>query len=312
MGVTIKDAVVEYLFARRTAGLREATIKTYRYSLQRFTDWADVTHPGLTVDGLSTPIFRDYIAWLQASPTLNDVSVAKFVRELKAFSLWLVGEEHVEYSPFRFGAKQHVVVPRSSEKLPQAIDPETFERLLKACDISKPTGRRDHAIIRFLYDTGVRIGELCNLTRDDVDIKGGRAKVHGKGKRERLVFFGVETQRSLQRYRVRLTAAIQPARAGLISDRFFLTDSLGPMPPNTVRQMLVRIGNRAGIKRRVNPHSFRHGFGVGYLVRGGDIRSLQQMMGHSQLKTTEGYTHLSEENLAAMHAKFSPAGKRGS
>jgi len=308
VGVTIHDAIDEFVFAKATEGVAQRTLVNYRLSMLRFTRWSDVAYPGLRTEGMTADVIRGYITSLQAE-RIREVTVSSYVRILRVFVRWLEKEGHIDASPFNRG---RVKVPKYGQTFPEAIEPETFERLLKACNLRRPAGRRDHAIIRFLYDTGVRVGELCNLTLDDIDVPGGRAKVHGKGRRERMVFFGAETQRSLQRYRVRLAGSVKPDRKAFISKSFFLTDVLAPLKPNTVQQILKRSAIRASVTDRVNPHGFRHGFGVGYVMRGGDIRSLQQIMGHAAVTTTEMYTHMTEDQLASMHTKFSPAGHRGS
>ena len=299
MGVPLDDAIREFISTKIVEGRTAATIRRYESSLRKFANWAGECR----VDDLTPDIYRAYIAYLQAIPSIKPVSVAIYVRELKVFSRWLEDEGHVAYSPFKPGreGKTRLKVPKYDSTMPYALSTDSFRKMLDTCDVRRPGGRRDHAILSFLWDTGVRVGELCNMTVDDVDIAAGRARVHGKARRERIVFFGPEVARSLLRYRSRLATKFI-----VDHEHYFLTDDFRPLSVNAVTQMIRRVAVRARVEDRVNPHSFRHAFGVNYLVAGGGIRDLQQIMGHAQVTTTEVYTHLTEDRLAEMHAKFSP------
>lgn len=189
--------------------------------------------------------------------------------------------------------------------MPEAVDiiPDSdFRSLLGTCnDRSLNRNRRDEAILMFLFDTGVRVGELSNLRKDDLDMKRRTARVVGKGRKWRTVFFSPQTAVTLQRYLQRQTAVERK------SEVVFCGWRGRPLTTYGVHQMLALRAERAGVVSRVNPHAFRHTFATNFLRMGGDASSLQRILGHSDISTTiRNYAHLVDEDLSKAHDQFSP------
>lgn len=219
---------------------------------------------------------------------------------LRGFFRWLEGEGFIEENPVR-----GLAVRQSNAQPVQPFSTEHVTALLEAARRSQHA-RRDEAILRFMLDTGVRASELCGLTMKDLDLRpaNGEAVVLGKGNKVRHVYFSRKTVRALWQY-----LRESPPRE---SDApFFLTDrgksgSGAPLTRSGLLQLFERLGTAAHLKNvRCSPHTMRHTFAVSYLNRGGDLRTLQQMLGHSDLKMTMGYLNLARADVAAKHRQCS-------
>lgn len=292
------EAIEYFLSAKRAEGRSDATIGSYSAHLYRFAKWAD--DPMLSA--VSPVMVRTYIAFLQTMPgkrgTVRPASVAAMVRPLKVMCRFLVGEELMELDPFK-----RVKVPSVPRELHELVGDEDFGKMLAACNLSVHEGRRNHAILCFLYDTGVRVSELVGLKHEHLDTKGRYAKVLGKGAKERVVFFSAHTALSLTRYMSRTPKVYR-------NDTWVFTSlrrNVGKrFTTNGVGQALKRIAARAGVRGPVNPHAFRHTFATNYLRAGGDLNSLMRLMGHADLTILQTYLSLVTDDLRAKHEQFSP------
>jgi integrase/recombinase XerD len=175
--------------------------------------------------------------------------------------------------------------------------------LLQAIDISAVTGLRDYAMILMLLDTGMRLGELIGLKKDDIDLRNRTVKVFGKGARERRLPIGRRLLAALWKYQLYRP---QPAMGTI--DNFFLTRDGWPLTKNRVETIVKNLGRKAGLQGvRCSPHTFRHTFCIQFLRNGANLFSLQQMTGHSSLEVLRGYVALAESDIKIAHQKFSPA-----
>lgn len=283
----LTDALDDYILAGRRANLSPATLKGYRKTVQKFARVTGITEME-EFDRRAVERYLDRII-----DTVSIQTVAHDYRELKAFARWA---KELDLTPTyaMAGVKQ----PRTPKLLHDVIDDSDFVKLLKGCNLATHTGRRDHAILCFLWDTGVRAGELCGLT--DIDLDKRQAKVYGKGAKERFVFFSRETAKSLDRYDIRMRRLRRPGQT------FFLTDELRPLSVDTLKQVVIRAKSRAGVTNRCNPHTFRHTFATNYIRAGGDLNSLARLLGHSSLAVVSQYLSLKTDDLEDKHNLYSP------
>ena len=220
---------------------------------------------------------------------LSGHSVNCYLRSIRAFWSWLVSEEVIHSSPWI-----KVKIPKPPKKVIPAFSEAQIRALLGAIDRSTREGFRDWTVILTLLDTGLRVTELTNLRLEDVDLDEGVLKVCGKGAKERMVPIGARVQRALWRYVNRYRR--QPING--LCGNLFLSKSGRPLPKNRIEALLKIYGKKAEVEGvRCSPHSFRHSFAISYLRNGGDVFTLQHLLGHTTLQMTQRYLQsLSDED----------------
>lgn len=224
--------------------------------------------------------------------------MAGYVRCLRAFFSWAVREGFLDEHPTRY-----VRTPKVPSLAMPFFTNEEVVRLLEAIKRSTPTGKRNHTMALILLDTGVRVSELVNLEMKDLHLQQGYFKTIGKGSRERMVPLGRKSRRTLVDY-VRKHRPL-PALSGL--DRVFLTRKGYPLRPDYVYKIISGACKEAGIRgKRLGPHTCRHTFARNFLLNGGDLITLQRILGHSSLEVVKLYVHLDTTALLAQQEKYSP------
>jgi integrase/recombinase XerD len=220
------------------------------------------------------------------------------LRSLRAFWNWCVQEEFIAWSPFT-----KLRIPRAPQKVIATFTQGQLRDLLAAIDISKPVGFRDWAVVLTLLDTGLRAGELAGLTLESVRLEEGIVKVHGKGNKERIVPIGARVQKAIWKYIQRH----RPEPANPLCTNIFLTREGYPLTVNRLETIIENCGRRAGIQGvRCSPHTFRHTFSIWYMRNGGDVFSLQRILGHSSLDIVRLYVNMADTDVKSCHSKFSP------
>jgi integrase/recombinase XerD len=200
--------------------------------------------------------------------------------------------------------------PKAGFALPKTLTEREVNDLLATPDVALPLGLRDRAMLELLYASGLRVSELVGLPRDRVDLEAGILRVSGKGGRERLVPFGASAREWVRRY----LAQVRPALDRKGQAELFLSARGSAMTRQRFWQLIEAYGRRAGIRRKLAPHSIRHAFATHLLDRGADLRALQMMLGHADISTTQIYTRVSAGRLRAVYDKYHPrarAGNRG-
>ncbi len=231
---------------------------------------------------------------------------------MRAFCNWLQAEGYVDVSP-----ADHVKMPKVGKPLIRIIEFDEFERILKACTPPHEVGpttdcnaARNRAIFWVLWDTGIRLAELCALRLSNFNREKGAIIVHGKGEKERRIALGRNALRSLllyiDRYRPNERRLLELGNPG--EEHVFLSESGFPLTRHGVNMLFTRIRERAGLPKdkRISPHIFRHTFAVRYLMLGGDIYSLQELLGHEDIATIKLYMHLNDVLIQEQKRKFSP------
>jgi len=283
-------ALKAFLLERQIAGATLATIQTYKTQLEPFGAWCN--RSGIDLPELSVDILRSYLASRQQ---LSQSALYEAARRLKTFFSWCGKESICE----DFGAQ--IRIPKQPVKVIVALSVAQVRALLAVGRGESFIGRRNEALLRLLIDSGLRITEALTLKMSDLNLEAGRALVQGKGQKQRFVAFGPRTTKALVQY-VRARE-----RLSTTADELFLSINGQPMKRRHIQQHLKRLAHRAGIVGvRVSPHTLRHTFATWYLRNGGDVFSLQRLLGHASLAMTQRYLYLTDGDVSATHEKFSP------
>jgi integrase/recombinase XerD len=219
---------------------------------------------------------------------------------LRGFYRYLVQEKIIKYDPARL-----IDLPKSGLKLPDVLSVSEIKILLSTPDTQTPLGLRNAAMIELLYAAGLRVSELVNLKLLDINTEAGFVRVIGKGSKERIVPIGNYAKNIIDRY-------VKTARSlllkGGVSHYLFVARAGKPMTRQGFWKLLKQYALQAGIAKKITPHSFRHSFASHLLEGGADLRAVQIMLGHTDISTTQIYTHVAREHLLQMHAKYHPRG----
>ncbi len=276
-------AVELFCEAKTAEGLSPRTIRWYRDILDRATARFGA---GTELEEIEASAWRTWLVELRA--TLAPVSVAGYVRCLHVLGNWLAAEELTEALVIRRLAK-----PRVPKKIIEPLSDDELRHLLANA------GTRDQAILLLLLDTGLRVSEAAGIRFRDLR-QDGSIKVMGKGAKERLVPVGLSSPRAIGRY-------LAARGRGEPDEPVFLAELGTGLTYHGIQQILKRLKARAGLERRCSPHTFRHTFARNYLINGGDVFSLQQILGHSSLDMVRRYVALADTDVASRHDLASPA-----
>jgi len=288
------DAYTGYLTAER--GLSARTLEAYGRDLERFRAW--VEGRGLSrVEDVGSDQVREHQVFLQAGG-LSARSRARSLSALRGFFGFLIQEGRLEADPTELAP-----APRFSLSFKGSLTLEEVDRLLAAPETSEPRGMRDKAMLELLYASGLRVSELVGLSVGAVDLKVGLVRAFGKGRKERLVPLGQAAAHWLGRY-------LEEARPGLLkgrpSDTLFPGRAGRPLTRQAFWKIIRGLALKAGIRAPVSPHLLRHSFATHLLEGGADLRSVQMMLGHADIATTQLYTHHTLTGLKRVHQRHHP------
>jgi len=305
----LKNLIDYYEICNRSEGKSPKTVEWYSANLRRFLRYLKTRHLSDSIDNINTRLLREYVLYLlkknkfdhhpytpaRAEP-LSLATVHGHVRTLRAFFSWLAREGLIA-SNGASGLKP----PKVPKKVVATLSDEEISSILRGLDSSNPCDARNQTIFMLLIDTGLRIGELVNLRMADVQMDGGLLKVMGKGKKERIVPIGSNAQRVLQRYLFRYRP--KPAHSGI--DNVFLSIHGLPLTENSLKLMFSKLAQQTGV-HRLHAHLCRHTFATRFLINGGDVFTLQQILGHSTLEMVRRYVSLASNRVALQYQRFSP------
>ena len=273
-------------------GLSNNTVKAYEADISSFFQWLD--NEDLKYKNLQEDHINQYISFL-FQRKMRSSSVNRKISSIKSFYIFLVKRNFVKNSPLN-----DLVTPKQEKYLPESMSEAEVDKLLNSPDVSNKIENRDKAMIEMLYATGMRISELVNLKITDVDMKRCVVKVFGKGSKERLVPFGETALDSLRSY---LNEREQSS-----SKEIFLSNRGKKMTRVAFWQRVKIYLIRENLKNSISPHTLRHAFATPLLNRGADLRSVQLLLGHSDLSTTQIYTHIAKQRLSDVLKKHHPRG----
>ena len=278
------DRFTEYIAIER--GGSHKTSRVYRYDLEMFFQYI-----GVPPQQVQPHHVRMFLAYLKSDKGYSNASLRRKLACLRSFFRFLFQQQMVMADP-----TQGIATPKLGQKLPRAVSPEDMKRLLWAARNSEKNAIRTHAIFQVLYSTGARVSELCDMNIEDIDFAEATVRVRGKGDKERMVLLTVPAMNAIIEY-----IQFRPAEGPL-----FLNRRGQRLSPLTVQRTVREVAQRAGVTSKVTPHALRHSFATHMLERGADVRVLQELLGHSNLSTTQIYTHVSLAHERAVFQRTHP------
>jgi len=297
----IENLIKQYLeYLEIEKGRSRKTVENYQHYLKRFLAWAKINRPQ-EIDGDLVRQYRLYLNRLEEDgKSLKKVTQNYHVIALRNFLRYLAKRD------IKTLAAEKIELAKQSPREVEFLETEELERLLKSPQGDSIRSSRDRAILETLFSTGLRVSELCRLNRDSVNLGKGEFSVRGKGEKIRVVFLSESAREALKRYLavrkdieealfVRIPKGEEKSQAKLKNLR---------LTTRSVQRILKKCAIAAGISRRVTPHTLRHSFATDLLVSGADIRSVQTMLGHSSITTTQVYTHITDKRLKEVHEAF--------
>lgn len=288
------DSFYNYLLIER--GLSANTLESYSRDLSRYAGFVS----GKLNKSLTGCTTADLLLFLEQ---LNNTghsakSVSRAVSAIKTFYRYLVQEKIIPQNPFR-----DIKTPKFEKKLPRVLSAEEINAILNAPDITVKAGLRDKTLLEVLYATGLRVSELISLQTTTVDLTAGYVIVFGKGSKERMVPLGTEAIKWLAQYLEQARPLFLKNRPG---DVLFLNRCGNPLTRQGFWKIVRKYCLKAGIAKNVSPHTFRHSFASHVLQGGADLRSVQTLLGHADISTTQIYTHIEKDALKKIHRKYHP------
>ena len=284
-------------FMRAERGLSDNTTAAYGRDLERFARWTAMVQ----IKEYTAPTLNDlarYIGFLH-DENLSPPSIARHLVSLKMFYRFLRLDERANAT-----SVDMLGSPKLWERVPQVLSPESVDKLLAAPQAGDRFYLRDRAMLETLYATGCRASEVVNLKIEDLFLEAKFCKCFGKGNKQRVVPLGRPAVQALQAY-------LDEGRSKTPTGHVFLSKSGRSLTRIVLWALVKKYCRRAGLSRMVSPHTLRHSFATHLLAGGADLRTVQELLGHASIQTTQHYTHVDRERLKAMHKLFHPRGKTG-
>lgn len=278
-------------------GLSDATLSSYRSDLKLFSQWLD--KQGKNLVNASAPDIQQYLAE-RYTQQYSSRSTARFLSSARKFYRHLLQSSQVKVDP-----TQQIESPKIQPPVPKSLSEDEVDNLLSQPDLDTALGLRDKAMLELLYSSGLRITELISVEINQIGFQQGVMRVIGKGNKERIVPIGEEALQAIAAY-------IRHGRAELanekVCDWLFLSTRGQKMTRQTFWHRIKLYAKTSGIRKHLSPHTLRHAFATHLLNHGADLRTLQMLLGHSDLSTTQIYTYVAKERLKQLHSQHHPRG----
>jgi len=294
MSHALIDSFLEYLIAERSSP--ENTVSSYAADLEALKPFLD--EKGITELSVSGADLEEYTSRCKEKG-LKGTSIRRRLSTIRQFYRFLIEEEIIATDPTR-----DLSSPKRGLYLPEVLSIDEVARLIASPDIGTPLGMRDKAMLEVLYATGLRVSELISLKLHHLNLHVGYLICRGKGDKERLVPMGESAQRWVNDY----LKNTRPYLVNKPTDILFCSKRGGAMTRQNFWYSIKRYASRAGILKQISPHMLRHSFATHLLGGGADLRSVQMMLGHADISTTQIYTHLSSARLKEVHERYHPRG----
>tara|TARA_X000000950_G_scaffold62980_1_gene76967 strand:- start:9099 stop:9998 length:900 start_codon:yes stop_codon:yes gene_type:complete len=278
-------------------GLSENTVKNYCLDIVSLAHFLEENKIVQTPKNCTRETLQQFI--YKQSKSIGSSSQARQISAIKSFFNFLIFENHRESSPADL-----IESPKLGRKLPETLNLQEIEKILDSIELNQTHGHRNRAIIETLYGSGLRVSELVELTMSNVFFKENIIRVTGKGDKQRLLPLGSYSKKYIQIYvdEIRQLQNINPQD----NDVLFLNRNGGKITRAMIFTIVRNTAKKAGIKKKISPHTFRHSFATHLLENGADLRSIQILLGHESITTTEIYTHLDNKHLKNVMQKFHP------
>ncbi|ESU33056.1 tyrosine recombinase XerC [Bacillus sp. 17376] len=286
---------IEYLQIEKNYS--QYTIEHYQHDIRGF--FLFMSEQGLTsLDDVEYADTRIYLTKL-FDQQLSRKSVARKISCMRSFYKFLLREKMVEDNPFSL-----VSIPKLEKRLPDFFYEEELSQLFNACETETAIGKRNKALLELLYATGIRVGECCKIQLKDIDLSSSTVLIHGKRKKDRYVPFGSFAQDAIEDY-------IKNGRPDLLKNKddhghLFLNFRGGPLTDRGIREILNKLIEKSALTGKIHPHKLRHSFATHMMSNGADMRTVQELMGHAFLSSTQVYTHVTKEHLRKIYMSHHP------
>jgi len=293
MNTELIDQFIDYYWL--STGASKNTLAAYRSDLKIFNKWL----AGKSLISVNSKHIQDYFSDRQKN-NIGSSTQARILTCLHSFYQYLLANQLIKKDP-----TEQLSQPKLEKKLPVFLNIQEVEKLLEAPSSSSLFGQRDRAMLELLYSCGLRVSELINLSYHNINLKEEFIRIHGKGNKERVLPMGEIAIDYLMKYETN-------ARPMLLkngqSDSYFLSNRGSAMSRQNFFYIIKAYANQVGIDKPLSPHSLRHAFATHLVQKGADLRSVQLMLGHSDISSTQLYTHIQNAQLKAQHAKHHPRG----
>ncbi|UMZ73926.1 site-specific tyrosine recombinase XerD [Natranaerofaba carboxydovora] len=288
------DEFIHYLSVEK--GLAENTLSSYRRDLLSFINFLESKNISKLTQ-ISRSELGDYLFLLKTKGRAPS-TISRNLASIRTFCQFLISEDIINFDP-----SSELESPKQEKKLPDVLTFDEVERLLSQPDTSCNRGLRDRAMLEMLYATGIRVSELIDLDRTHADIKNGYILCKGKGDKERIIPLGSYAVNFLEKY-------LDTARANLIKDQaetaLFLNHHGRRLTRQGFWKIIKKYAIKAGITKTITPHTLRHSFATHLIENGADLRSVQEMLGHADISTTQVYTQITKKRLKSIYSKAHP------
>ena len=307
--LTIDGLVARYAVSNQADGKSTKTIAWYTDILAQFLRYLKANGYQCTLLTFNIDIIRGYILFLRRRPRfqghpfispsgdlLSPKTVQCHVRVLKAFSTWLYEEEYTTVNKLK-----NLKLPKATVRIMEPLTPEEIKKIVRSIDRKSYSGERNRVVLVTLLDSGLRASELAGITLSNLNLKDGYIRITGKGDKERIVPIGKFVQMELLHY----IEKVRPQVSGGDCDNLFLSRGGRPMTLNTVKMVFSKLARISGVNR-LHAHLCRHTFSINYLLNGGDIFSLREILGHATFAMVGHYLHFTSCQITTQHHKYSP------
>ncbi len=278
-------------------GLAANTIENYSFDIEKLIAFLVSNNIEVTPITITEEIVQQFI--YELSTKVNARSQSRIISGLKSFFNYLIFEDYRADTPMEL-----IEVPKTGRKLPDTLSTDEIDQLIAAIDLSKPEGERNRAMLEMLYSCGLRVSELVNLKLSDLFFEEGFIKVTGKGNKQRFVPIGESTEKFILLYKELIRSSLQIQKG--YEDTLFLNRRGKQLTRAMVFTIIKDLAVKIGLNKTISPHTFRHSFATHLLENGADLRSIQLMLGHESITTTEVYMHLDRKFLAEVINNFHP------
>lgn len=305
----LRELIARYQISNQAEGKSPRTIAWYTEMLMSFSGYMKVELQSHDLLAFNIDTVRSYIIYLRNKPKfqghpytpqqnklLSPRTVQCHVRALKAFASWLYAEDYTTTNRL-----QNLKLPKAPSKIIEPLTPQEIKKVVSSINRKSYSGERNHAVLVTLLDSGLRASEAAGITLDNLNLKDGYIKVIGKGDKERIVPIGKFVQMELLHY----IEKVRPQPYYSDCDKLFLSRGGKPITVNTVKLVFSRLARSSGVNR-LHAHLCRHTFAINYLLNGGDIFSLREILGHTTLEMVNHYLHFTSSQITAQHHKYSP------
>jgi site-specific recombinase XerD len=307
----LENVIIEYLeFCEIDKNLTQSTIKMYHMYLMDFNDWASsfINKEKVQIKDIDYELVKKYRIYLNRRKSMKfnkgfkRTTQKTFLVAVRAFLKYLVVEENLEVM-----SPDQIILGKTEDRVPKVLNEEQLKRLFDVQDLGKRSGLRDRAMLEVLFSTGLRVSELVGLNMDSIDPNTNEFTVVGKGRKARVVYLSSGARKWLNRYLNTRNDSYKPLfirYSGKLMDEGDYDGESLRLTPRSVQRMIKKYTSRAGISVDATPHTLRHSYATGLIRRGANLREVQEMLGHSNLSTTQIYTHVTDPRLKDVHKLY--------